>query len=125
MALPAQVYETTSTLVPLPAPASTTTSWPRAVSRTSYVAGSPSRVTAETSAPSGSTCPIVSSADRSRVTVVVSVEAVRSAETSTDPSPSTMLLPATRSCPSGTSGTTARAPRPRSGLTPSWWWTTG
>src|SRR3954452_23128041 len=104
-----------------PACAVTSTSRPRFVSRIVYGASAPSSFTLFTVVPAGSVCPMVSATPLrwAFTTVVVSV-----ADTSTEPSPSRMFLPAMPGWPGGTCGVTSSAPLPRSGRTPSCWCTT-
>src|SRR6185503_2207741 len=78
-----------------------------------------------TFAPAGSVAPIRTRTGACAVTVVVNVCALWRALTSTLPdAPRRMFEPAIGAGDGGW-GTTSSRPRPRSGRTPSCWWTTG
>src|ERR1035437_5363078 len=118
--------DTCSFVVCMPLGTSTTISVPRAVATVWWLASTPLSRTVAACVPVGSIAPTASAALRScEATVVVSIEALRTASTSMEPWPNLMSEPETALCPTGICGITATALRPRSGDTPSSKCTTG
>src|SRR5215218_11306704 len=96
----------------------TCTSLPRVVSTTSYVVGSPSRVTDLTVAPVGNVCPIVSVQPAGAETWVVYCEPFREADADIVPPPTLRFCTESPGQDPGISGTTDSMPAGTSGLIP-------